>query len=110
MASKTALPIARLRSLGCRVGTVIGHNPAISDFIYGVTLPKGIELPLATSKFRGSARADMARGSKSRIIVKACSYRMGEPLPGREVRERNEADVAGLLNAIADALSKAGRS
>jgi len=105
MASKTALPIARLRALGCRVGHVVGHDPRIGDWKYGVTLPKGIELPLEVSKFNGTARADTIPGEKDRIVVGAYLYRVGKPAPSRDRRAEAERDVAGLLSAIADVLN-----
>jgi len=55
MATALTLPIARLRAAGCKVSTIVGHDPKIGDFLYSVTLPKGIpghsiRRPLATRR------------------------------------------------------------
>jgi hypothetical protein len=114
MASKTALPIARLRSLGCKVSTIVGHDPAIADWQYRVTLPEELRDYLPGDEVRtlavGWARAQSAH--RGTIHVWACLYRTGETEDERERRQRQtpeaEINVAGLLNSIADALSKAG--
>lgn len=38
----TSLPIARLRALGYKVSTVIGHWPEAGIFHYSVTPPEGV--------------------------------------------------------------------
>lgn len=129
MASKTALPIARLRSLGCKVGTVIGHDvpspvsgrsPGVrAVWKYSITLPEGIQVPLEASKFNGAARADVDQRDRSRIIVTGLDkeqpkWRDGvhnehlrrDSLTAKVEREQVEGNVAALLSSIADALTK----
>ena len=108
MASKTALPIARLRALGCRVSTIIGHYPTAKiapSWQYGIVLPDGIELPidldLAVRRFtRASAHVDR---SGRRILIRA--FAPGDGKIEKAQREAIEGQVAGLLNKIADRLN-----
>lgn len=39
----TSRNVAKLRSLECRVGTVLGHDARHGEFYYAVRLPKGID-------------------------------------------------------------------
>ena len=69
MASKTTLPIARLRALGCRIGTLPGHWPSApksANWQYVITLPKGIEAPISASHgtLKGIASAHMTREAR----------------------------------------------
>lgn len=119
MTSKTALPIARLRSLGCKVSTLIGHDvpspitgryPGISAvWKYGVTLPPHVPHPPQSDTQQGRATAYWHQPT-GRIIVQGVSPRPPADKDRATVkadRLKTEADVAGLLNALADRLSKA---
>lgn len=111
---KTSLPIARLRALGCKVSTVIGHSPEISDHIYSVTLPTDVATRFDGTLANVNGRVVMSNygvatlrlAQDGRLIVSACSYRSGRPTPGPDVRRRNESDAAGMLTRIGDALTK----
>lgn len=114
MASKTSLPIARLRSLGCRVSTLLGHwptAPVSPEFRYSVTLPAGLDLAEGVETRDGYAKAYVFHDG--RIIVEAfVNVERNVNLSGKAIKSDRiaaEAQVAGLLNAIADALSKAGK-
>jgi len=107
---KTSLPIARLRALGCKVSTVIGHDPRIADFIYSVRTPdsvgdlrENLTDDMVATRGRAIARVPgMSDGHH--ITVMACSYRGGQLIPDQATRDENERDVAWLLSAIADVL------
>lgn len=102
----TTLPIARLRAAGCRVSTVIGHDPSIGDFIYSIRVPDSagdLREQGTTSGSLGAARYNVPKHSDGRhIIVLACAYRRNAPIPDVETRKRFEHDVAQLLGIIAD--------
>lgn len=108
MASKTTLPIARLRALGCRIGTLPGHWPTApkgANWQYVITLPKGIEAPVGAKhgSLKGVASAHVVRDG--RILVQA--FRGGDTAVRitKAEREAIEADVAGLLSQLADILN-----
>lgn len=111
MASKTSLPIARLRALGCSIGTIPGHWPLALNgpsWQYAITLPKGIAAPVSPTHntLNGVASASLARDG--RIIVRA--FRGGDTATRitKAQREAIEADVAGLLSKLADILNGRG--
>lgn len=116
MASKTALPIARLRALGCRVSTVIGHDPRIGDWIYSVRVPDSVgdlrEMPevrqdaAATARSaQGMAMVKLPRHSDGHhLIVNTALYRVGVTTD-RQLVQQAERDVAALLSALADVLN-----
>lgn len=99
MATSLTLPIARLRAAGCRVSTVIGHDPSIGDFIYSVTLPKGI--PGHYQRTLGYATLQ-SRPAERRVIVTSCRYRVGQPIPDRQERGAAGVEAARLLESLAD--------
>jgi len=111
MASKTALPIARLRALGCRVHTVIGHDPRIGEWIYGVRLPDSVDLPTVTTaeglqSTHGVATVKVSHvDNDKRLIVEAHLYRARKPLASKLQRDEAERDIAALLSRLADVLT-----
>lgn len=103
------LPIARLRAAGCKVSTVIGHDPNIGDFIYSIRVPDAIgdlrEAATATLRL-GFASVSVPRHSDGhRLIVKACAYRMGISTPA-PVADQYRRDAAKLLGLIADLIEE----
>lgn len=102
MASKTSLPIARLRSLGCRVATGHYHNPVEADVHYVVTLPKGVDVRAGESR---NGRAKASGRADGKVSITALHPGVDHSLAALRA---NEAQVAGLLNRIADVLSKVG--
>lgn len=124
MTAKTALPIARLRSLGCKVSTIIGHDvpspitgrsPRIrAVWKYGITLPNnlGRTWPLDASDVEATYRRASASWHQPtrRIMVTGLSpapTHDNDEVTAKADRLSTEADVAGLLNRIADTISKA---
>lgn len=93
------LPIARLRAAGCKVSTVIGHDPSIGDFLYSVTLPKGI--PGHYQMTLGQATLQ-SRPAERRVIVRSARYRVGQPIPDRQERNAARVEAARLLESLAD--------
>ena len=109
MTSPLALPIARLRATGCRVVTVIGHDPSIGDFKYSVRVPDAIgdlreSGPQAVTL--GRASASVPRHSDGHhLIVKAYGYRRGLKTPKTLINECR-TDVATLLDGVADVIEE----
>ena len=62
MTRPTTLPIARLRDLGCRVHTLIGHDPKHGIWRYGVVLPE----PVGPTEF-----TDITQDAQAGILVRA---------------------------------------
>jgi hypothetical protein len=100
MTSPTALPIARLRALGCKVKTTISHNghdwtPArekrgISHFWeYVVTLPAGVRLPADAPERSVLGKATLRKSVQSNAVV-AYSY--------------DRDAIAALLDHLADTI------
>lgn len=100
MASKTALPIARLRALGCKVGTVFyDHEPHLGLWHYSITLPKGVGSGIAEGmSTHGSATLRKAPAD-DRLILQGGTRGSLTPL------HEAETDVAYLLSALADILT-----
>lgn len=124
MASKTALPIARLRALGCKVSTLLGHDvpsplsgrsPGVrAIWKYGITLPAGLELPSDALLVNGRANAEVARDGRiivTGLDVKQPNYRDSaahlrrDSLSALSDRTLVESQVAALLSRIADTLN-----
>lgn len=107
MASKVALPIARLRALGVKVGTVCyDHEPRRGQWHYGITLPASTDVALTAAISADAVsqlgRADIRKApADDRLIVKATSE-----LQSVHSREAAERDVAALLSALADVLNE----
>lgn len=99
MATALTLPIARLRAAGCRVATIIGHDPNIGDFLYRVTLPDGI--PGHYQRTIGQATLQ-SLPSEHVVIIRSARYRMGQPLPDRQERTAAGVEAARLLESLAD--------
>jgi len=78
MPNPTSLPIARLRAVGNRVATLLGHDPVIGDFKYRVTLLDG------TSR-----------------VIESCVYRIGQ-VTDQAVRDGSEQRAARRLAMLAD--------
>lgn len=114
MTSKTALPIARLRSLRCKVSTVVGHWPEARVkpiWHYSITLPEGVNPPFGAVTTTGVASARVNRHTGA-VILYAEARQVdpdASPAEARAARDEAVEDVAGLLNSIADTLSKRGR-
>ena len=99
MATSLTLPIARLRAAGCKVSTIIGHDPAIGDFLYRVTLPKGI--PGHYQRTLGHATLQSFPQERS-VVIRSCRYRVGQPIPDRQERGAAGVEAARLLESLAD--------
>ena len=116
MSTILTLPIARLRAAGCKVSTVIGHDPAIGNFIYSIRVPDEIgdlrEVDPASEGNRatnvrsrlGKASASVPRYSDGHhVVVQATAYRIGKVTP-KNVADEYRYDCAQLLSRVADAL------
>lgn len=105
MATALTLPIARLRAAGCKVSTVIGHDPNIGDWIYSVRLPDacGDQREAQQQKIEhGRASCSVPRHSDGHhVIVQACAYRRGLRTPD-DVKAEYLRDIAALLTQVAD--------
>lgn len=99
MATALTLPIARLRAAGCKVSTIIGHDPAIGDFLYRVTLPKGI--PGHYQRTIGQATLQSLPSGRL-VIIRSARYRPGHPIPDRQERDAAGIEAARLLESLAD--------
>ena len=99
MTNPLSLPIARLRAAGCKVSTIIGHDPAIGDFVYSVTLPVGI--PGHYQRTIGQAILQ-SRPSERRVIIRSARYRVGQPTPGKQERNAAGVEAARLIESLAD--------
>lgn len=125
MPSPIALPIARLRSIGCTVHTILGHDPittgahpsATSRWEYGIDLPadhraksNDIEDTLWSYNHDWSATFGEAVAydfRDGRIMVKAYARpdpRATKPAQVRASRREVEREVSVLLTRIADAV------
>lgn len=109
MTTALTLPIARLRAAGCRVSTVIGHDPNIGDWIYSIRVPDSIG-DMRTGN-RPTVRVGWASASVPRhsdghhIVVKACAYRKGIRTPD-DVKAEYLRSVADLMTAVADTVDQ----
>lgn len=99
MATSLTLPIARLRAAGCRVSTIIGHDPKIGDFKYRVILPKGI--PGHYQRTIGSATLT-SYPAEHRVEIRSFRYRIGHPIPDKAERNASGVETARLLESLAD--------
>ncbi len=100
MTTALTLPIARLRDSGCKVSTVIGHDPRIGDFIYSVRLPSGIP-PVADPD--APCVVLVPRWSDGHhVAVRATIYRPGEPTPNAHDRNVAGLSAAAGLRRLAD--------
>ena len=99
MATALTLPIARLRAAGCKVSTIVGHDPKIGDFLYSVTLPKGI--PGHYQRAIGQATLQ-SWPAERQVIIRSCRYRIGQPIPDRQERVAAGIEAARLLESLAD--------
>ena len=99
MATALTLPIARLRAAGCKVSTIVGHDPSIGDFLYSVTLPNGI--PGHYQRTIGQATLQ-SRPSEHRVIIRSARYRVGQPIPDKQERGAAGVEAARLLESLAD--------
>lgn len=99
MATALTLPIARLRAAGCKVSTIIGHDPNIGDFKYRVTLPDGI--PGHYQRTIGSATLT-SYPTEHRVEVRSFRYRVGQPIPDKQERNASGIETARLLESLAD--------
>lgn len=130
MSKPTTLPLARLRAAGCRVSTLLGHDPITTGkspafkpvWKYGITLPTegyGIELierdgiSEALRRWDNSWSADLGqaiayRFRDGRIIVVAVANHHAHTTPEetRQWRLDAEKDVATLLGRIATIISR----
>lgn len=107
MTTALTLPIARLRAAGCKVSTVIGHDPNIGDWIYS------IRLPAACGDLREDPHQKIVHGRASvsvprhtdghHVILQACAYRKGLRTPD-DVKAEYLRDAAALLTKFADAV------
>jgi hypothetical protein len=104
MSNPLTLPIARLRAHGCKVSTILGHDPQIGSFQYRVTYPATATIP--PQRTLGHAHLRNYR-SENRSFVYASVYRVGQPIQPREVREAAGNDVALVLTEIANRLEGA---
>lgn len=99
MATALTLPIARLRAAGCKVSISLGHDPELGDYLYRVTLPKGI--PGHYQRAIGQATLQ-SRPAERLVIVRSRRYRVGQPIPGRQERNAAAVEAARLLESLAD--------
>lgn len=111
MATPTTLPVAQLRALGCRVSTIIGHDPDIGDFKYSIRVPDSIDLSnidYASEGLRGELRrssighADIRvprRSDGHHLTVKACAYRIGIKTPD-DVAKDYHRDAGAALSRV----------
>jgi hypothetical protein len=99
MATSLTLPIARLRAAGCKVSTIIGHDPNIGDYLYKVTLPKGIpghyQLTIGQATLR-------SRPVAREVVIRSARYRIGQPIPDRQERNAAGVEAARLFESLAD--------
>lgn len=95
-------PIGRLRGAGCKVSTIIGHDPNIGSFLYRVSLPDGI--PTGAQSILGHAHCSDVRPSEGpgRVLIWASVYRLNAPLPDKQLRNAAEVDTARALERLAD--------
>jgi hypothetical protein len=109
MTTVLSLPIARLRAAGCRVATVIGHDPKIGDFKYSIRVPDAIgdlREGATTSLSLGYASVSVPRHSDGHhLIVQACAYRRGFKTPA-DVAADYMRDTAKLLGMVADLIEE----
>jgi hypothetical protein len=99
MATALTLPIARLRAAGCKVATIIGHDPNIGDYLYRVVLPRGI--PTHYQRTLGQATLQ-SRPTERVVIIRSARYRAGQPIPDRQERNAAGVEAARLLESLAD--------
>lgn len=123
MTNPTALPIARLRALGCKVSTVLGHDvpsplsgrlPHVrAAWRYSITLPVGIGHDAfdGLGTWHGLARASWHAGQQAIIVEAYQSAPAPEYSPtafkrrSLQGRISTAQDVAGLLSSLADVLN-----
>jgi hypothetical protein len=128
MASQLSLPLARLRAAGCKVHTIIGHDPitsgahpaATSRWQYGIVLPESVEIASGTGLFERLYRWDNSWSDTygdavayiserdGRIIVQAFAKpdpKAKKPSQIRAMRVQVERELATLLGRIATVIS-----
>lgn len=64
MANATSLAIAQFRALGCKVSTLLGHDPKIGSWQYSITLPEGV----GPTEF-----TDIDQDAKAGVIVRVAT-------------------------------------
>ena len=100
MSLPTSTPIGRLRAAGCKVSTIIGHDPNIGSWLYSVTLPDGI--PTGGQSTLGHARTTCyPAGTPKVVTVRASVYRVGERTD-RQLARAAGVDTARALDQLAD--------
>jgi hypothetical protein len=102
MANPTSLPIAQLRALGCKVNTLIGHDPAIGSWQYGITLPDGVG-PTEFTDIDQDAQAGVivrVATDKKRVLYSRVLPRPGM-LPPKRIRDAAEKQLAERLESAA---------
>ena len=100
MSLPTSTPIGRLRAAGCKVSTMIGHDPRIGSWLYSVTLPAGI--PTGGQSTLGHARTTCyPAGTPKVVTVRASVYRPGERTDKQLARAAG-VDTARALDQLAD--------
>lgn len=106
--------VARLRAAGCKVWTIIGHDPRSGRFVWGVRLPASVSrrdllanLPsfLGANETTEDLAAEIFRSANeaNTLVVRA--------VPGRtwstDSRKETTANVAFALGWLADAVASA---
>ena len=108
------LPLARLRSQGCRVSAIIGHDPAIGEWIYGVTPPAN-SASMATLA-AGLSDTDVRRDGVTvtparygrRLIVSVSANQRVTADADASLRRAAAHRLADTLTALADRLTPKG--
>lgn len=100
MSLPTSTPVGRLRAAGCKVSTVIGHDPNIGSWLYSVTLPDGI--PTGGQSTLGHARTTCyPAATPKKVMVRASVYRPGVRTD-RQLARAAGVDAARALDQLAD--------
>ena len=102
----TAL-VARLRLAGCKVSTVIGHDPNIGEYYYRVTVPKGIHAAIVGRTTNVTHLTTIRRGGPFRDdTVAVRTYRRPFGLPEGERRAAEAERSASTAKALAEVLRR----
>lgn len=106
MSSLTGLPVAKFRALGCKVNTLIGHDPRVGIWKYGITLPQGVgatEFTDIDQDAEAGVAVRVLRGG--RVGFSLVLYRTGQPLPDKTTRAAAEKRLAARLDSAAGYLA-----
>lgn len=103
MSSMLSLPIAQLRALGCRVSTIIGHDPVIGSFFYSVTLPKGVTMKISAPEH--SQAVVLPGVGRRRVIVRSTRYVIGQKT-SKQARIAAQVEARDILETIVNRLAK----